>query len=58
MRPYEVILHERAWETLALTKGATRQRLLALLDIVKAGPFRTGDFQQRRNSNKAGDKST
>jgi hypothetical protein len=47
VRPYEVILHERAWETLAATKGATRQRLLALLDVVKAGPFRTGDFQQR-----------
>ncbi len=47
MRPYEVILHERAWATLAATKGATRQRLLALLDGVKVGPFRTGDFQQR-----------
>jgi hypothetical protein len=47
VRAYEVILHERAWETLAATKGATRRHLLALLEVVKAGPFRTGDFQQR-----------
>ncbi|MBL9200869.1 MAG: hypothetical protein JNL39_10200 [Opitutaceae bacterium] len=47
MRPYEVILHERAWEALATSKGAIRERLLASLDRVKAGPFRTGDFQQR-----------
>ena len=47
MRPYEVILHERAWAVLAATQGAARQRLLARLDEVKAGPFRSGDFQQR-----------
>lgn len=47
MRPYEVILHQRAWAALAATKGATRRRLLALLDVVKSGPFRSGDFQQR-----------
>lgn len=47
MDAYEVILHERAWALLSETKGAERQRLLALLDSVKATPFRTGDFQQR-----------
>jgi len=43
----EVILHERAWAALAATKGEERRRLPALLDDVKATPFRRGDFQQR-----------
>lgn len=47
MRAYEVILHERAWVLLAATKAAERKRLLALLDEVKAEPFRNGDFRQR-----------
>lgn len=47
MPVYEVILHERAWAALAATKGAERNRLLMLLDNVKTGPFRRGDFQQR-----------
>ena len=47
MRTYEVILHEQAWAALHATKGADRQRLLAVLDQVKAAPFRTGDYRQR-----------
>jgi hypothetical protein len=47
VRPYEVILHERAWAALAATRGAETGRLLARLDEVKAHPFRRGDFQQR-----------
>jgi len=47
VRAYEVILHERAWEALAAAKAAERSRLLAVLDAVKAAPFRRGDFQQR-----------
>ncbi len=46
MPAYEVILHERAWATLAATRGANRRRLLVLLDGVKAAPFGKGDFQQ------------
>jgi hypothetical protein len=47
VRAYEVILHERAWVTLAATRGAENKRLLARLDEVKEQPFRRGDFQQR-----------
>lgn len=47
MRLYEVILHEQAWVALATTEGAAQRRLLALLDELKVGPFRSGDFQQR-----------
>ena len=47
MRAYEVILHERAWAALTGTKGAERQRLLAVLDQIKAAPFRAGDYRQR-----------
>ena len=47
MRAYEVILHERAWAALAATKGAERRRVIALLDQLKATPFRSGDFRQR-----------
>ena len=53
MRAYEVILHERAWAALAATKGGARRRLLALLDAVKAEPFRGGDFQQRDASGRS-----
>ena len=53
MHAYEVILHERAWAALAATKGAERRRLLALLDAVKAEPFRSGDFQQRDASGRS-----
>ena len=44
---YEVILHGQAWHLLAATQGATRRRLLAVLDQVAAEPFRVGDLQQR-----------
>ena len=47
MRPYEVILHARAWDALAATKGAAKRRLLTVLDEVTADPFRVGDFRQR-----------
>jgi hypothetical protein len=47
VRPYEVILHERAWAALAATRGAEIRRLLGRLDEVKAEPFRRGDFEQR-----------
>jgi hypothetical protein len=53
VRAYEVILHERAWVTLAGTKSAEKRRLLAMLDGVKAGPFRAGDFQQRDTSGRS-----
>ncbi len=47
MRADEAILHERAWAALTATKGADRQRLLAVLDQIKAAPFRPGDYRQR-----------
>lgn len=47
MKPYEVILHECAWEKLAATRDAETKQLLARLDEVKAQPFRRGDFQQQ-----------
>lgn len=47
MRVYEVILHARAWDTLTATRGAEQRRLLAILDEIKAAPFRAGDFKQR-----------
>jgi hypothetical protein len=43
---YEAILHGQAWHTLAATQGATRRRLLAVLDVIAAEPFRVGDLQQ------------
>lgn len=42
-----MILHERAWAALNGTKGAERLRLLAVLDQIKAAPFRAGDYRQR-----------
>jgi hypothetical protein len=43
---YEVILHERAWAALNAAKAAEKNRLLALLDEMRAAPFRSGDLQQ------------
>ncbi len=57
MRDYEVILHERAWSALAATKGAQTRRLLALLDELKATPFRQGDFQQQDGSGRVNEVS-
>lgn len=53
MPAYEVILHERAWAALAATKTMETRRLLALLEAMKAEPFRRGDFQQRDASGRS-----
>ena len=47
MRPYEVILHERAWAALASAGASEKKRLVARLEELRSTPFREGDFQQR-----------
>ena len=46
MRAYEIVLHERAWESLAGVSSPEKRRVLAVLDRLKADPFRVGDFRE------------